>query len=52
MHSATDWVSKHLENTQSAAIFTDSQSLCTALVGNSSALKTPSAPNSTTSPAN
>ena len=48
MHSATDWVSKHLENTQSAAIFTDSQSLCTALVGNSSALKTPSAPNSTT----
>ena len=38
MHSATDWVSKHLKNTQSAAVFTDSQSLCTALVGNSPAL--------------
>ena len=38
MLSATDWVSKHLEHTQSAAVFTDSQSLCTALVGNSPAL--------------
>ena len=38
MHSATDWVYKHLKSTQSAAIFTDSQSLCSALNGNSSAL--------------
>ncbi len=38
MQTAVEWIEEHLSNTDSAAIFTDSQSICTALRGTSPAL--------------
>ena len=35
---AVEWIEEHLSNSDSAAIFTDSQSICTALLGTSPAL--------------
>ena len=39
MEMTVDWVNKHLDATNSVAVYTDSQSLCMALIGNGVSLE-------------
>ena len=44
MQMAVHWINQHLDQSTSVAIFTDSQSLCMALLGSSPDLDTPASP--------